>query len=85
MVLLLLLIIILSIPAVQTSIAKRVTNYLNESYGTDINIDRLGLNWKAEVDIRGVYIADHHQDTLIYANQLQTNILSVKKLIILHF
>ncbi|MBV1922939.1 MAG: translocation/assembly module TamB [Flavobacteriaceae bacterium] len=78
---LLLLIIILSIPAVQTRIAKKVTNYLNESYGTDINIDRLGLNWKAEVDIRGIYIADHHKDTLIFANQLQTNILSVKRLI----
>jgi hypothetical protein len=80
-ILLLLLIIILSIPAVQTSIAKKVTTYLNESYGTDINIARIGLNWKAEVDIRGVYIADHHKDTLIFAKQLQTNILSVKKLI----
>jgi len=79
--LIVLLIIILSIPAVQTKIAKKVTQNLNESYGTDIQIDRLGLNWKGEVDIRGVYIQDHHRDTLIYAEYLQTNILSIKKLI----
>ncbi|MEZ4857724.1 MAG: translocation/assembly module TamB domain-containing protein [Flavobacteriaceae bacterium] len=75
-----LLVIVLSIPAVQTKIAKKVTRGLNETYGTDIAIDRLGLNWKGEVDIRGVFIKDHHQDTLIYSEILQTNILSIKKL-----
>lgn len=75
------LIIVFSIPSVQTKVAKRVTSYINETYGTQIQIDRLGLNWKAEVDIRDVFIADHHNDTLIYTKQLQTNILSVKKLI----
>ncbi len=72
---------ILSVPAVQTYIAKKVTTNLNETYGTDINIERLGLNWKGEVDIREVYIADHHQDTLIYSEELQTNIISFQNLI----
>lgn len=79
--LLLLIVIILSIPAVQTRIAKKVTDNLNETYGTDITIERLGLNWKGEVDIREVYIADHHKDTLIYAKQLQTNILSLPNIL----
>jgi len=79
--LLMLLIVILSIPSVQTFIANKVTDNLNETYGTDINIKRLGLNWKGEVDIREVYIADHHQDTLIYAKELQTNIVSFQNLI----
>lgn len=76
-----LIVIILSIPAVQTKIAKKVTENLNETYGTSISIERIGLNWKAEVDIREVYIEDHYQDTLIYAKQLQTNILSIPNLI----
>ncbi len=76
-----LVIITLSIPAVQTLIAKKVTIKLNEEFGTNINIQRLGLNWKGEVDIREVYIQDHHQDTLIYSKRLQTNILSIKNLI----
>ena len=76
-----LVIITLSIPAVQTIIANKVTKKLNKEFGTDIHINRLGLNWKGEVDIREVYIEDHHDDTLIYAKVLQTNILSVKNLI----
>jgi len=79
--LLVLLVIILSIPSVQTKIAIRVTTYLNETYGTDININRLGLNWKGEIDIREVYIADHHQDTLIYSQEIQTDILNFRNLI----
>ncbi len=75
------IIITLSIPTVQTYIAKKVTTKLNEEFGTNININRLGLNWKGEVDIREVYIEDHHQDTLIYSKSLKTNLLSIKNLI----
>ncbi|MEZ4883054.1 MAG: translocation/assembly module TamB domain-containing protein [Flavobacteriaceae bacterium] len=73
--------IIFSIPSVQTWVAKKVTTNLNETYGTDINIKRLGLNWKGEVDIREVFIADHHHDTLIYSKEVQTNIISFQDLI----
>lgn len=76
-----LIVIVFSIPSVQTWVAKKVTTNLNETYGTDINIKRLGLNWKGEVDIREVYIADHHQDTLIYSKEVQTNIISFQNLI----
>ncbi len=65
----------------QTWAAKKVTTELNNTYGTDINIKRLGLNWKGEVDIREVFIADHHNDTLIYSQELQTNIIGFRQLI----
>ncbi|MDC8004171.1 translocation/assembly module TamB [Aureisphaera galaxeae] len=74
------MVIFFSIPAVQTVVARKVTDRLNETYGTDIQIERLGLNWKGEVDLRGVFIRDHHQDTLIYSKEIQTSILSVKRL-----
>ncbi len=79
--LLITIVIIFSIPSVQTYVAKKVTKNLNETYGTDINIERLGLNWRGEVDLRGVLINDHHADTLIYAKELQTNVLSFSNLI----
>lgn len=79
--LLITIVIILSIPSVQTYVAKEVTNGLNENYGTDINIERLGLNWRGEIDIRGVLINDHHADTLIYAKELQTNVINFNNLI----
>lgn len=75
------MVIIFSIPSVQTWAAKKVTDELNQSFGTDIHIKRIGLNWKAEVDIREVYIADHHKDTLIFSKELQTNIISFRNLI----
>lgn len=75
------MIIVFSIPAVQTWAANKVTQELNQTYGTDINIKRLGLNWKGEVDIREVYIADHHKDTLIYSKELQTTIVGFRNLI----
>ncbi|WP_415374628.1 translocation/assembly module TamB domain-containing protein [Patiriisocius sp. Uisw_017] len=68
-------------PSVQAIVAKHVTDSLNETYGVDISIDRLGLNWRGDLDVRGVYIADHHRDTLIYAEEVQTNITSIGKLI----
>jgi hypothetical protein len=68
-------------PSVQTKLATKLTNYLQETYNTDITINRIGLNWRGEIDARGIYIADHHQDTLIYGEQLQTNILSFSNVI----
>jgi hypothetical protein len=68
-------------PSVQTKLATKLTNYLQETYNTEIAINRIGLNWRGEIDAREIYIADHHQDTLIYGEQLQTNILSFANII----
>ncbi|MCT8340212.1 translocation/assembly module TamB domain-containing protein [Flavobacteriaceae bacterium TK19130] len=76
-----LLFIVLSIPAVQTYVANKVTDNLNETYGTQISIDKIGVNWKGEVDIRKVLIMDHRDDTLIFSQELQTNILNFRNLI----
>jgi hypothetical protein len=74
-------VIVLSIPSVQTKIAKRLTTYLNQCYSADINIARMGLNWKGQIDIRKVYIADHHNDTLIYAEEVQTDFLNFQNIL----
>ncbi len=71
-------------PKVQTLVAKQVTKSVNDSYGTDINIEKIGINSKGEVVIDGVYIADHHKDTLIYANSVRTTILSFRNLLNTH-
>ena len=80
LILLVLVVGLLSIPSVQTFVADKVTNSLNESYDVDINIKRLGLNWKGQVAIQDVYIADHHGDTLIYTQKLNTTILDFNRL-----
>lgn len=77
----LLLVVVFSLPSVQTKLADRLTGYLNETYDTQIDIDRVGLNWKGAIDLRDLYIEDHHQDTLVFAGQLQTSILSFSTLL----
>ncbi|MFT5890001.1 MAG: hypothetical protein ACI9Y7_000089 [Dokdonia sp.] len=75
------LFLVFSIPAVQTKVASIVTNKINKKYGTSIHLDKVGLKWNYDINIKGVYIEDHHQDTLIYARSIATSILSVKKAI----
>ena len=72
--------LILSIPSVQSNLAKRVTKSVNSKYGTSIHVEKLGIKWNGDINLKGVYIADHHQDTLIYARSLATSILSAKKI-----
>lgn len=79
--LLFLTVIVLSIPAVQTWVAAKASKDLKENLGVDIQINRLGLNWRGEVDIRDLYIADHHNDTLIYGKELKTNVRGLRNIL----
>ncbi|MBO6606439.1 MAG: translocation/assembly module TamB domain-containing protein [Psychroserpens sp.] len=73
--------LILSIPAVQTSLGKRVTKRLNEDFGTNINIERVGLQFNGDVELKQIYIEDHKQDTLIAIAELNTSILNFRNVI----
>ncbi|MBQ0739255.1 translocation/assembly module TamB domain-containing protein, partial [Aquimarina celericrescens] len=71
------LVLVFSIPAVQTSVAKKVTNSLNETYGTDINVKAISISYNGKVVLDEVYIADHHQDSLISAKEINTSLINV--------
>lgn len=77
---LLLLAIALSLPFVQTQIARIATNKLNEDFGTNINIDKVAITVFGSVKLKGVLILDHHNDTLVSAKRLQTNVLSFRNI-----
>lgn len=73
--------IVLSLPPVQTYIAKKVTKSINKDFGTNINIDKVLITFYGKVKLKGVYIEDSRKDTLIYVKKLNTSILSVNKAI----
>jgi hypothetical protein len=75
-----LLSVILSFSGVQTSIARKITSIVNSKFETDINIERIDLSSLRDVELKGVMIRDHHQDTLIYTDLLKTSILNYLKL-----
>ncbi len=71
------LVVVFSIPGIQTFFGKKATNYLNEEYGVDIRISKIGLTYAGNVDLKEVFIKDHHQDTLLYAKSIETSGLNV--------
>jgi len=51
-------VLVLSIPAVQTSLGKYATKKLNEDFGTNINIEKVGLQFNGDIELKSIYIAD---------------------------
>jgi len=75
-----LLSIVFSIPGVQTRLAKTLTNTLKESYNTNLHITRVDLSFLGSVQLKGVELRDHHNDTLIFVKNLSTSLLNAKKI-----
>lgn len=73
--------LVLSIPAVQTSLGNYATNRLNEEFKTNINIEKVGLQFNGDVELKNIYVEDFKQDTLINIQELNTSILSFSNLI----
>lgn len=68
-------------PVVQTNLANYATRSINKEFGTNINIDRLRvslISW--DTALKGIFIQDYQQDTLIYIDELNTSILSIRNL-----
>ena len=75
------LVIIFSIPAVQTKLARIVTDDLNNDFGTNLEIEKVDLSLLGSVSLKGIEIKDHHQDTLIYVKRLKSSLFDVKRII----
>lgn len=73
--------LILSLPAVQTRMARYATASINEEFGTNISIDRLSLSlFNLNTGIKGIYIEDYKKDTLAYIQKLSTSILNLRNM-----
>ena len=73
--------IILSLPVVQTKIAQYITETLNTDFKTNISVEKVAINIFGGVKLKKVLILDHHKKTLIYSDIINTDILSVKRMI----
>lgn len=72
---------VLSLPIVQTRLAKYATKTINKEYGTNINIEKLRfslISW--DTAIKGIYIEDYKKDTLFFVDELKTSVLSLGKM-----
>ncbi|MCT4623009.1 MAG: translocation/assembly module TamB [Schleiferiaceae bacterium] len=64
---------ILSMESVQTYLANVAVNYLNEEFGLDAHIGKIRISFPRNIELQDVYLADGHQDTLIYAGYISTH------------
>jgi hypothetical protein len=74
-------VLLLTIPNIQTKIAKYYTEKLNQQYKTDISVDKVAITIFGGVKLKDVLIKDHHKDTLIYSSRINTSLLDAKKLL----
>ena len=75
------LLIVFSIPAVQTSVAKRLTDSLQENNDVNLSIGRVSLSYFGKVKLNEIYVEDHHEDTLLTAKEIRSSILSLANLL----
>ena len=74
------LVLILSIPSVQTKLGKYATKKVNEEFGTNITIAKVGLQFNGDVELKEIFVEDHKKDTLISIVELNTSILNFRNL-----
>ncbi|MFT4838837.1 MAG: hypothetical protein ACI9V9_000748, partial [Oleispira sp.] len=87
MVLLILFIILavtFSFPRVQTAVAQYTTSYLNEKYGTDIEIKAIDISFSGDVILKETRALDGRKDTIIYFKELRSSILGFGDMIAGH-
>lgn len=73
--------LILSLPVVQTKLGKYATDSLNESFGTNIQIERVSISlFNLNAGLKGVYVEDYKKDTLIYIHKVSTSILNLRNM-----
>ncbi len=72
--------LVLSIPFVQTSLGNYATKKINEDFGTNISIGKVGLQFNGDVEFKDIYIEDYKHEALIIIAELNTSILNFRNL-----
>ena len=72
--------LVFSIPSVQTYFGRYATKRINESYGTSINVEKVGLQFNGDLELKNILIKDHFNDTLIAVSELNSSLLNFANL-----
>lgn len=64
---------LLSTETVQTWLARQLTSYASEELGLDASIDAVKISITRDIELTNVYLADGHEDTLIFVGNLKVH------------
>lgn len=66
----LLIVILLQFSGVQTWIIQKITHQISERTQTRVEIDRVAIRFPKTIGLKGIYVEDTRQDTLLYAQSI---------------
>ncbi len=78
---------LIRLPAVQNELVDRITTYLSKELNTKVEVEHVDLSFFDRLVLKGFYVEDQQQDTLLFAKSLTADInafsyLSEKKLFV---
>ena len=71
-----LFLLVVSLPSVQTYFGTYATQQINEKFNTNIKVEKVGLQFNGDVELKNILIKDHKNDSLISIKELNSSILS---------
>ncbi len=69
-----LVLIVFSIPNVQSYFAEKATSFLKEKYNVGIDLQGIRLSVTGDIVLQEPFVKDHHNDTLVYAKTISTSL-----------
>jgi hypothetical protein len=79
-VLLLTVVLLVRVPSIQNRIAQKAITYLEETIKTNVELERIVIDFPKKIVIEGLYVEDQHKDTLLYAGRLAVDASMMKLL-----
>ena len=76
MLLLFSLLLVASIPKVQTYFGFLATKKINNKFGTNIKVEKVGLQFNGDVELKNILVKDYKNDSLISIKELNSSVLS---------
>ncbi|MDT7829379.1 translocation/assembly module TamB domain-containing protein [Pricia sp. S334] len=68
------LVLFIRSPWGQGIIVSKVTDFVSEKTGTEVNIDRLFLTFSGNLSLEGLYLEDKKGDTLVFSKALEADV-----------
>ena len=66
--------LVLNLESVQNAVVRQASRYASAYLGTDVYVDGIDFDLFSKVRVRGLYVEDYNQDTLLYVANAITNI-----------
>ena len=68
-----LVIALIQIPAIQNKIADSATSFVSRKTNTKVGIENISISFTGTIVLKGLYLDDLQQDTLLYAGEARVN------------